>query len=118
MAIKIQRFWRQNKYSIGYLQLRDYGHQLLGGRKERRRFSLVSQHVFMGDYLDVKNGTGAATMIRNAISLKPGEQVTFSMKGSTLVPRAMRSSVPSPRTFVLVSYEYDLLFIVNQLTPS
>lgn len=102
-AKKIQRFWRQNKYNIGYLQMREYGHQILGGQKERRRFSLVSMRRFTGDYLDIKTGSGLSTMIRNAVGFKSGEDVVFSMRGSTLVPRAMRSSVPSPRTFVLVT---------------
>lgn len=101
-AAKIQHYWRQNKYNIKYLQLRDYGHQLLAGRKERRRFSLLSQRMFIGDYLSVKEGTGLGKLIQTAIQIKPGEEVVFSMKGSMLVPRAMRSSIPSPRTFVLV----------------
>lgn len=50
--------------------MREYGHQLLDGRKERRRFSLLSMRKFTGDYLDVKNGSGLATMIRNALTLK------------------------------------------------
>lgn len=52
-ARSIQRFWMDKKEGIVYAQLRDYGHQLLGGRKERRRFSLVSQRKFLGDYLEV-----------------------------------------------------------------
>ncbi|KAI9316719.1 P-loop containing nucleoside triphosphate hydrolase protein [Dichotomocladium elegans] len=108
-ARKIQRFWRQNKYNIGYLQAREYGHEILGGRKERRRFSLLSMRKFTGDYLDVRTGSGLATMIRNAISLKGGEDVVFSMRGSTLVPRAMRSSVPSPRTLVLTNQNLHIL---------
>jgi hypothetical protein len=36
-----------------FLQLRDYGHEVLGQRKERRRFSLVSMRRFVGTYLDV-----------------------------------------------------------------
>lgn len=102
-AKKIQRFWRQNKYNIGYLQMRDYGHQILGGQKERRRYSLVSMRRFTGDYLDIKSGSGFASMVRNAITFTGNEQVVFSMRGSTLVPRAMRSSVPSPRTLVLTN---------------
>lgn len=102
-AKKIQRFWRQNKYNIGYLQMRDYGHQILGGQKERRRYSLVSMRRFTGDYLDIKSGSGFAAMVRGAISFTGNEQVVFSMRGSTLVPRAMRSSVPSPRTLVLTN---------------
>lgn len=70
MATRIQRFWRLNKHSIGHLQLRDYGNQLLGHRKERRRFSLVSQRRFAGDYLDVKNGSGVGGMIRNTMNLQ------------------------------------------------
>ncbi|KAI8146457.1 P-loop containing nucleoside triphosphate hydrolase protein [Fennellomyces sp. T-0311] len=108
-ARKIQRFWRQNKYNIGYLQAREYGHELLGHRKERRRFSLLSMRKFTGDYLDVRSGSGLATMIRNALQLKGGEEVVFSMRGSTLVPRAMRSSIPSPRTLVLTNQSLHIL---------
>ncbi|GAB5592085.1 class II myosin [Umbelopsis nana] len=105
-ARKIQRFWRQNKHNIGYLQLRDYGHQILGGRKERRRMSLLSMRMFTGDYLDITHGSGLAKMARDAISLKGGEEVVFSCRGQILVPRAMRSSVPSPRTFVLTNQNF------------
>ncbi|KAL0094988.1 P-loop containing nucleoside triphosphate hydrolase protein [Phycomyces blakesleeanus] len=108
-ARKIQRFWRQNKYNIGYLQMRDYGNQILGGRKERRRFSLLSMRRFTGDYLDIKNGSGFSTMVRNAITFRSGEEVVFSMRGNTLVPRPMRSSVPSPRTFVLTNQSLHIV---------
>lgn len=57
-ARRIQRFWKNNKESIEYAKIRDYGHQVLAGRKERRRFSLLSYRRFMGDYLDV-NGKSA-----------------------------------------------------------
>ncbi|KAG1177077.1 hypothetical protein G6F70_003188 [Rhizopus microsporus] len=108
-AKKIQRFWRQNKYNIGYLQMREYGHQILSGQKERRRYSLVSMRRFTGDYLDIQSGSGLSTMIRDAIAFKPNEQVVFSMRGSTLVPRAMRSSVPSPRTIVLTNQNLHVI---------
>lgn len=52
-ARTIQRFWLAKKEGIVYSQQRDYGHQLLGGRKERRRMSLLSMRKFMGDYLEV-----------------------------------------------------------------
>lgn len=104
MATRIQRFWRKNKYGIRYVQLKDYSQQLLASRKERRRFSLISQRVFSGDYLDLKDGSGVGSSVLRAINLKPGEEVDFSMRGTTLVPRAMRSSVPSPRIFVLVRH--------------
>ncbi|KAI8979236.1 P-loop containing nucleoside triphosphate hydrolase protein [Mycotypha africana] len=108
-AKKIQRFWRQNKYNIGYLQMREYGHQILGGQKERRRFSLISMRKFTGDYLDIQQGSGLAAMVRNAIQFKGNEQVVFSMRGNTLVPRAMRSSVPSPRTLVLTNQNLHII---------
>jgi len=57
-ARRIQRFWKNNKESITYAQIRDYGHELLGQRKERRRFSLLGYRRFIGDYLDV-NGRSA-----------------------------------------------------------
>ena len=41
-----------------YAQKREYGHQILANRKERRRFSLISYRRFMGDYLDM-NGENA-----------------------------------------------------------
>lgn len=52
-ARRIQRFWRNNKESIVYAQVREYGHQILAKRKERRRFSLLSYRRFFGDYLGV-----------------------------------------------------------------
>lgn len=52
-ARRIQRFWKNNKEALVYAQVRDYGHQVLAGRKERRRFSLLSYRRFMGDYLGV-----------------------------------------------------------------
>ncbi|KAI8340325.1 P-loop containing nucleoside triphosphate hydrolase protein [Chlamydoabsidia padenii] len=102
-ARKIQRFWRQNKYNIGYLQMREYGHQILNNRKERRRYSLLSMRKFTGDYMDIKNGSGSIRMIRDAIAFAHNEEVIFSMRGQTLVARAMRSSIPSPRTLVMTN---------------
>ncbi|KAI8075059.1 P-loop containing nucleoside triphosphate hydrolase protein [Gongronella butleri] len=109
MATRIQRFWRLNKHSIKHLQLRDAGNQLLAHRKERRRFSLLSQRRFAGDYLDVKNGTGVGALIRNTINLQGAEEVIFSMRCTMLVPRAMRSSVPSPRTIVITNKNVHIL---------
>ena len=40
-----------------YAQRREYGHQILADRKERRRFSLISYRRYMGDYLDVNGGS-------------------------------------------------------------
>jgi myosin I len=68
-ATRIQRCWRKNKDQIVYLQLREYGHQVLAGRKERRRFSLISMRKFMGDYLAVGKPSGSGELLRNACNL-------------------------------------------------
>lgn len=49
-----------------YVKLRDYGHQILASRKERRRFSLISMRKFMGDYLGVNDNTPQGQMLRSA----------------------------------------------------
>ncbi|RUP48706.1 P-loop containing nucleoside triphosphate hydrolase protein [Jimgerdemannia flammicorona] len=109
-ARRIQRAWRRNKDQIGYLQLREYGHQVLGGRKERRRFSLLSMRRFTGDYLGVKGDSIEGKMLRDACNLKGGETTVFSGKIQLLVPRHMRASKPSPRSVVLVC-----VFLLNFL---
>ncbi|KAG0005683.1 class II myosin, partial [Entomortierella chlamydospora] len=112
-AIRIQRFWRKNKDQIGWLQLRDYGHQVLAGRKERRRFSLVSMRRYLGDYLGVNNKGGPGKLIKEAIGLSDNDYCVFSARVQLLVSRAMRSSKPSPRTLVLTAT--NMYLVVSQL---
>ncbi|CAJ0830946.1 732_t:CDS:10 [Entrophospora sp. SA101] len=110
-ATRIQRYWRKNKDQIVYVQLRDYGHQILDGRKERRRFSLLSMRKFMGDYLLVGVESNAASgndnsggeAIRNACNFKSNESVVFSNRIQLLVSRLGRSSKPNPRYLVLTN---------------
>lgn len=68
-ATRIQKFWKNNKEAIEYAKVRDYGHQVLAGRKERRRFSLLSYRRFMGDYLDVNGKSTIGSDLRSACSL-------------------------------------------------
>lgn len=68
-AIRIQRFWRKIHGGGEFVELRDQGHHVLQGRKERRRFSLVGSRRFLGDYLGIGNKGGAGEMIRNSINL-------------------------------------------------
>ncbi|KAI9806966.1 MAG: class II myosin [Piccolia ochrophora] len=109
-AIRIQRFWRKLKGGLEYIQLRDYGHQVLQGRKERRRFSLVGSRRFLGDYLGVGKTGGPGDMIRNSISINAAD-VIFSCRCDLLVTKFGRSSKPSPRILVLTSRN---LYIVVQ----
>ncbi|KAF9363359.1 class II myosin [Mortierella sp. NVP85] len=114
-ATRIQRCWRKNKDQIGWLQLRDYGHQVLGGRKERRRFSLISMRRYLGDYLGVNNKGGPGQLIKEAIGLTGGDKdyVVFSSRVQLLVARPMRSSKPSPRTLVLTAT--NMYLVISQL---
>lgn len=68
-ATKIQRFWRSQKEVLVYARKRDYGHEVLAGRKERRRFSLLGMRKFLGDYLDVGGTSAQGEMLRNAAGL-------------------------------------------------
>ncbi|KAF9434267.1 class II myosin [Entomortierella beljakovae] len=112
-ATRIQRCWRKNKDQIGWLQLRDYGHQVLAGRKERRRFSLVSMRRYMGDYLGLNNKGGPGVLIKEAIGISDRDFVVFSARVQILVSRAMRSSKPSPRTLVLTAT--NMYLVISQL---
>ena len=64
-ARRIQKAWKKNKDQIVYVQLRDYGHQVLGERKERRRFSLISMRKYFGDYLGVNQKGGPGEALKN-----------------------------------------------------
>lgn len=120
-ASRIQRFWKNKKDGLAYVQLRDQGHQVLANRKERRRFSLVSMRQFRGDYLDVSGKSAQSEMLRSACSLgrkwmsQPGclagkahpcltanEPILFSMNCQLLVSKLMRSSKPMPRYLIVV----------------
>lgn len=66
---RIQRFWKDKKDGLAFYQLRDYSHQVLAGRKERRRYSLVSMRQFRGDYLEVGMDSPQGDMIRGACGI-------------------------------------------------
>jgi myosin I len=118
-AKRIQRFWKNNKESIVYAQKRDYGHQILADRKERRRFSLISYRKYMGDYLDLNGDSAKGGELKSACGLGgvsgisnvtdsgteslSAEDVAFSSRIQLLVSKFGRSSKPSPRFLVVVS---------------
>lgn len=115
-ASRIQRAWKANKDNIGYVQLRDYGHQVLAGRKERRRFSLLGSRKFVGDYLDVGGRSAQGELLRSAAGLSSQEQVAFSARAELLVSKLGRSSKPSPRFLILTDKAVYILItqIVQQ----
>ncbi|KAI5289215.1 class II myosin [Ascosphaera acerosa] len=110
-ATRIQRFWRRVTGGLEYIKLRDEGHRVLAGRKERRRFSLLGSRRFMGDYLGIGNRGGPGEVIRDSIGLGRGENVLFSSRCEILVAKFGRSSKPAPRILVLTS---NNVYIVAQ----
>lgn len=103
-ATKIQRLWRAINGGSEFIQLRDKGHQLLNGRKERRRMSLNGYRRFLGDYLACNDPRSAGGFMGRAIGLN--EKVIFSMSGETLVAKFGRSSMRVPRKFILTNSKF------------
>lgn len=117
-ARRIQRFWKNNKEALEYAKVRDYGHRVLAGRKERRRYSLLSYRRFLGDYLDVNGQNIVGSDLRSVCGLgsepsssfmlfcrltcRTAEQAIFSSRVQILVSRWLKSSKPSPRFLVVV----------------
>ncbi|KAH9932028.1 P-loop containing nucleoside triphosphate hydrolase protein [Epithele typhae] len=99
-AKRIQRFWKNNKEGIEYAKIRDYGHQILASRKERRRFSLLGYRRFLGDYLDLNGKSALGEELIAACGIGR-DHVTFSSRAQLLVSKLGRSSKPSPRFLVL-----------------
>ncbi|EIN13905.1 myosin class I heavy chain [Punctularia strigosozonata HHB-11173 SS5] len=110
-ARRIQRFWKNNKESIEYAKKRDYGHQILAGRKERRRFSLLGYRRFMGDYLDVNGKSDLGAELHDVCGLG-SESVEFSSRAQELVSKLGRSSKPSPR-YLIVTQKAVYIAVTN-----
>ncbi|GES64890.1 myosin I MyoA/Myo5 [Aspergillus terreus] len=107
-AIRIQRFWRRMTGGLELIKLRDQGHKVLQGRKERRRMSLLGSRRFLGDYLGIANKGGPGEMIRNGAGIG-SDTVLFSCRGEVLVSKFGRSSKPSPRIFVLTNRHFIIV---------
>ncbi|GLB35836.1 putative TRAFAC class myosin-kinesin ATPase superfamily, myosin family protein [Lyophyllum shimeji] len=112
-ARRIQRFWKNNKEGLAYAQIRDYGHQILAGRKERRRFSLLSYRRFMGDYLDVNGKSPLGSQLAEACGIG-SEHVTYSGRIQLLVSKLGRSSKPSPRFIVVTGKAVYILITTSK----
>jgi myosin I len=98
-ARRIQRFWKNNKEALEYARVRDYGHQVLAGRKERRRYSLLSYRRFMGDYLDVNGKNILSSDLRSACSLGGELYASFSWLDFLKVVQRNRSPSARKRRF-------------------
>lgn len=101
-AARIQRAWRKSRGGDQFVKLRDDGHKILGGKKERRRMSILGSRRFMGDYLGVGNRGGPGEVLSSSAGIGAGDDVVFSCRGEILVSKLGRSSKPSPRILILV----------------
>ncbi|ETS82161.1 Myosin-1 [Pestalotiopsis fici W106-1] len=108
-ATRIQRFFRKKRTGAEYLQLRDQGHKVLQGRKERRRMSLLGSRRFLGDYLGVNASSGPGSHIRNAVQISSNEKALFSCRGEVLESKFGRSSKPSPRIFIVTNSKFYII---------
>ncbi|KAL1969224.1 hypothetical protein VTN77DRAFT_478 [Rasamsonia byssochlamydoides] len=120
-AIRIQRFWRRVTGGLEYIKLRDQGHKVLQGKKERRRMSLLGSRRFLGDYIGVGNNGGPGEMIRNSVGISGSDPVLFSCRCELLVSKFGRSSKPMPRILVLTNRHVYIVvqsIVNNQLTIS
>ncbi|KAG9256135.1 P-loop containing nucleoside triphosphate hydrolase protein [Emericellopsis atlantica] len=108
-ATRIQRFWRKKRTGAEFLQLRDQGHRVLQGRKERRRMSLLGSRRFLGDYLGVNASSGFGAQIRNAAGIGHNERVVFSCRAELLEAKFGRSSKPSPRIIVVTNSKFYIV---------
>ncbi|KAF2723281.1 myosin IC heavy chain [Polychaeton citri CBS 116435] len=110
-ATRIQRFWRKKSGGEEFQVLRDEGHKVLAGRKERRRFSLIGYRRFLGDYLGIDNRGGSGEMLRNNANISSSEKTLFSCRCEILISKLGRSSKPEPRFLILTNKS---IYIVKQ----
>lgn len=77
----------------------------LGGRKERRRFSLLGERSAYGDYLDCNNRQGSAGgYLVSSIGIR--EEIVFSCRGEQLFSKLGRSSQRLTRTLLLTPSKF------------
>ncbi len=100
-ATKIQRFWKNQKEGLVYARKRDYGHQVLANRKERRRFSLLGQRKFIGDYLDVGGRSAQGEFLKNAAQISSEFLHDISPGFESEPDKTKSSQHPRPCTLAL-----------------
>ncbi|KAI9737668.1 MAG: class II myosin [Claussenomyces sp. TS43310] len=106
-ATRIQRMWRKKRIGAEFLALRERGHRVLQGRKERRRMSLLGSRRFMGDYLGLNASSGPGARIRSSLSIS--DKVIFSCRAELLEAKFGRSSKAVPRIIVLTKSKIYLV---------
>lgn len=115
-ATRIQRVWRKKRVGAQFLALREQGHRVLQGRKERRRMSLLGSRRFMGDYLGVSATSGPGSRIRASLNIAGNENIVFSCRGEILESKFAKTSKPSPRVLVVTTSKFYIVIqqIINK----
>lgn len=106
-AKTIQRAWRVKNHGNKFEQFRDEGTKLLGGRKERRRMSMLGSRAYMGDYLGCNDSSGYGRFVVSQAGVN--ENVIFSSKGEILLSKFGRSSKRLPRIFILTKNTFYVI---------
>eukprot|EP00002_Diphylleia_rotans_P012413 TRINITY_DN2428_c0_g1_i1.p1 TRINITY_DN2428_c0_g1~~TRINITY_DN2428_c0_g1_i1.p1 ORF type:complete len:1093 (+),score=254.33 TRINITY_DN2428_c0_g1_i1:94-3372(+) len=110
-ASVIQNAYRSWKALRPNLEMRNSSTPLLQGKKERRRFSLISNRRFYGDYLHAKANPAIFQAIGAHLSANP---VIFSFRCESLTQRTLRSTKLSARTIVVTRKSVILLKAVRE----
>lgn len=110
-AITMQRAWRNRTTGNTEEQFRDSGTQLLAGRKERRRLSMLGLRLYQGDYLNCNDKLGYGHFVR--LQLGISEHVLFLYKGEMLVSKFGRSSKRVSRIFIITKTLFYVVMAVN-----
>lgn len=106
-AVVIQRAWRVKRHGNKFEQARDAATAMLGGLKQRRRFSMLGYRSYLGDYLGCNFPKGYGNFVTNLCGIK--ELVIFSGEGEILLAKFGRSSKRLPRTFVLTKTTFYVI---------
>ncbi|EFA78349.1 myosin IC [Heterostelium album PN500] len=104
-AQTIQGYYRAWKQASPYFDLRMQTEQLIQGRKERQRFSMISVRKFYGDYLDVRS----QTYLLDAMAEGRNEEVVFSAKCQIIVHPLLSGNKMSPRFFIMTKQAIYLI---------
>ncbi|WPK25200.1 hypothetical protein PUMCH_002504 [Australozyma saopauloensis] len=113
-AIVIQRAWRNKTHGNKFEQARDRGNQMLQGKKERRRLSMLGSRSYMGDYLGCNYPTGYGRFVVSLADIR--DPVLFSGEGEILLAKFGRSSKRLQRSFVLT--KSSLYIIAHELVEN
>ncbi|KAH3684684.1 hypothetical protein WICPIJ_004349 [Wickerhamomyces pijperi] len=106
-AIKLQRFWRERIGGNEFEQLRDVGTNLLGSRKERRRFSISGYRQFRGDYMNCDERGSRGNFIKLAVGIKG--KVVFSSSMEILHAKFGRSSQRLARFIIVTASKLNII---------